>query len=133
MKKYYLFYIKKDIYETYKNNGYLLYKVLENIYNLKKSHIKYGKNLYEQLCIPFNINIIHNYLKKKYSFLINKNKKYWFINSYTNEITMIKLGYSLIIIKTNVNFPKILKTLEFYSSSLFICDFKNRNFFWLFH
>lgn len=132
MHEYYLFHIKQDIYDICKNDGYMLYQTLENIYKLKKKNLNYGISLYKQLCIPFNLEILNDFLLKKYKKQLKKSKnKYLIINNYICEKTLLKLGYSRIYIKTNVNLPQILKTFEFYNQKIFVCEFKNRNFFWL--
>ena len=131
MKKYSLFYVKNDIYNMYKHNSYILYQTLKSISDLSSKNIRYGKSLYEQLCIPYDLKIINKYLLNKYTLLIRKNNKYWFINSYTGEHTLVKLKYSRIIVETNTDYPEILKVLSFYSYKLFVCDFKFDDYFWL--
>ena len=108
MRKYYLFHVKRDIYELYSKDGYMLYQTLESIYHLKDTNLNYGISLFEQLCIPFNVRIINTFFKKKY--LKEKSHNYIFINDYLKEI---------------------LNVLEFYNPRLFVCDFENHDFFWL--
>lgn len=129
MRKYYLFHVKRDIYELYSKDGYMLYQTLESIYHLKDTNLNYGISLFEQLCIPFNVRIINTFFKKKY--LKEKSHNYIFINDYLKEKTIVKLGSSRIIVKSNVNLPEILNVLEFYNPRLFVCDFENHDFFWL--
>ena len=132
MREYYLFHIKQDVYELYRNDGYMLYQTLENIYKLKAKNLNYGISLYKQLCIPFNLQILKNYLYKKYDNHVKKiGDIYLLVNNYICEETLVKLGPSRIYIKSNVNLPRILKVFEFYNQKIFICDFKNRDFFWL--
>ncbi len=132
MREYYLFHIKQDIYDLHKNDGYMLYQTLENIYKLQKKNLNYGFSLYKQLCIPFNLEILKDYFNKKYDGHIKKNgNSFKIVNNYICEETLVKLNISRIYIKSNINLPRILKVFEFYNQKIFVCDFKNRDFFWL--
>ena len=116
----------------YSKNGYILYQTLESIYHLKKKNLNYGFSLFRQLCNPFDIKIIKTYIKFKYGkYIQSKNNRFYFKNNYINEITMVKLGYAHIRIKSNIILPKVLKIFEFYNQKIFVCDFKNKDFFWL--
>ena len=50
MNTYYIFDIKENIYNIYKNNKHELYKILYNLYKLKKIDYNYGLSLYNQIC-----------------------------------------------------------------------------------
>ena len=62
MKKYYLFVIKNDYYRIYRKNPYILYKILERLYMLEKYDFSYGISLYKQLCQPFGVKLLKNYI-----------------------------------------------------------------------
>ncbi len=131
MHEYYLFHIKHDIYQLYKKNCYPLYQTLKNIYHLKAEDLNYGRNLYRQLCVTFNLKIVNEYLDKRYYLIYYKKNMYYFINSYTKEKTLVKVGYSRIYIKSNVNLPKIIEIFKFYNQKIFVCNFKTGDYFWL--
>ncbi len=80
MRKYYLFNIRKEFYLVYKNNSYVLYKTLENLYKLKKENLSYGVSLFNQICdrIPKKQveNCFFEYIKiNNDKFLINETKE----------------------------------------------------------
>ena len=49
MRMYYIFNIKENIYNLYKDNPSSLYKVLENIYYMHREELNYGFNLFKQM------------------------------------------------------------------------------------
>lgn len=126
MRKYYLFNISKDFYDVYKNNSYVLYKTLENLYNLKKENISYGVSLYKQICNRIDkkniYNLYNDYILINYNkFLINENK----------EESVITIKNAYITYNTNMNFPPSMGNLYKINQKFFVVDFKNEDFFWL--
>ena len=122
MREYNLFIIKKEHMEIYKDNSRFLFELLENLYNLKKN-FNYGITLYEQLCKPFDINILSKYLNERYNL---SNKNIFDINN-----TLIILKPSRIIVKSKYNLPNIIKVFNYYNYNIFVCDFKKKDYFWL--
>lgn len=129
MRKYYLFIIKKEYYNSYKNKSYVLYQVLESLKNIKSYDFSYGINIYQNICLPFPVSLFKNYFSNRINYE-QINKKIIRIES-DFEDTYVQLNYSCIIIKSNCNFPQILKIFNIYNKNIFICDFKNKDFFWL--
>lgn len=129
MRKYYLFIIKKQYYDQYKNASYVLYRIIENLYRLKTYDFSYGINIYKELCMPFPVKLFNNY--------INNKMRYEQINSEVIKIdslfeeTYIRIKPSCVIIYSNVNFPQILKIFNIYNKNIFVCDFEQKDFFWL--
>lgn len=125
MRKYYIFIIRKEFYKVYKNNSLVLYKTLENLYNLNLTSFGYGVSIYNQLCLTFNKEVLNNYFLRKF-----KNNRYnkHFIDS---ENTIIEIHRSCIVVLTKYNVPKVLKYLLYYNKYLFVCDFNNKDYFWL--
>ena len=87
MRKYYLFIVRNDFYEVYKDNSFVLYKTLENLWKIKKKDFSYGLSLYDALCQTFDVDILNRYFKGKYHnrimseknrhIIVNKQKKYY--------------------------------------------------------
>lgn len=129
MRKYYLFIIKKEYYNQYKNKSYVLYKILENLYHLKSYDFSYGIQIYQELCLPFSVKLLSNYIynrihyRKINSKIIRLESKF--------ETTYLQINPTCTVIETNVNFPQILKIFYIYSKEIFICDFQNKDYFWL--
>lgn len=128
MRKYYLFVVKKEFSRVYRNNAETLYKTLENLYKTKSKNFNYEIALYNQLCLPFNVDILTNYFDHQSSMKKNKNK-YFYRNK--SEVVYFKINYSCCQIVTNMNLPSVLKVFDYYSKDIFVCDFENRDYFWL--
>lgn len=100
-------------------NNYDLYNLLYKLNKMNKD-LNYGISLYKQICEPFNISLLSNYLNN------NLFKK----NIFCIDNCIIILKPSRIIIKSN-NFPKIIEIFNLYNKNIFVCDFKNKYYFWL--
>ncbi len=127
MKTYHIFAIKKNIYNTYKNKEYSLYKILFNLYNLNKEDINYGLTLYNQICYPINKKIVEEYLEFT-NYRKGKNK---YMISDTKNIAVLIIKPSNIIYKSNIINKDITYILNNYYKYLFICNFKEKDYKWL--
>ena len=56
MRTYYIFNINNYFTYMYKNKPYRIYKILEEMYNVKKSDIVLSYKLFEQIAYSFNKN-----------------------------------------------------------------------------
>ena len=128
MRKYHLFIINKEVYFKYKNKSYVLYKILESLYNLTSYDFSFGFNIYKQICMPFAVKILKNYIKEKMSYIKINNKV---IKISNKEDIYLNINYASTIIKTSVNLPSILRIFNIYNKYIFVCDFKNKDYFWL--
>lgn len=131
MKKYYLFVIKNEYYKIYRKTPVMLYKTLENLYMLERYDFSYGISLYNQLCQPFSVKLLTNYITNKYK-CYQASPKILQIKSLV-EKTFIQIGYSAVIIFTNAEYPEILKVFNTYNRKIFVCDFEHQKCFWLNH
>ena len=88
--------------------------------------------IYEQVALTFNKNELNEYLKNIYNdnCFYNKNSN---IHTYNDiyEHTKLVITNSNLKIKTNINNPIFLKDLSNYYENIFICDFVNKDYFWL--
>lgn len=122
LREYNLFVIKNEYIDFYKNKPEELYGILCKLNNLKYN-FNYGVTLFEQLCNKINIDILKKYLNDKYDL---NNERTFYINK-----VFIHLKYSRIVIKSKYNYPRILKSLNCYDRNIFVCDFVNKDYFWL--
>ena len=130
MRKYYLFVIKKEFSRVYQENADTLYKTLENLYKINPKNYNYGISLYKQLCLPFNVEVLSNYFTHQPLIKKINNKNKFFYRS-RKEFTIVKINYSCCIVISSLNLASILKLFDYYSKDVFVCDFENKDYFWL--
>lgn len=109
----------------------MLYKTLENLYMLERYDFSYGVSLYNQLCQPFSVKLLNNYIKNKYK-CYNINPKVFQLKSLV-ENTFLQIGYCTTVVFTNKEYPEILKIFNTYNRKIFVCEFEHNNYFWLSH
>ncbi len=126
MRKYYLFSIRREFYNVYKKNSYVLYKTLENLYSLKKENLQYGVALFNQICNLIDKDNIHSIFSEYIK--INENK--YLVNEKKEE-TIITIRNPYILYNTNMNFPPSMAKLYSDNKFIFVIDFKNKDYFWL--
>ena len=124
MRTYYIFNINNYFTYMYKNKPYRIYKILEEMYNVKKSDIVLSYKLFEQIAYSFNKNKLNEYVK----YLFKNNTSYYNrLNSHiicnNQEYTKLTINNSNIKIKSNINYPSFLDILINYSDNIFVCDF----------
>ena len=129
MRKYYLFIIRDEYYRKYRKKPNILYKALYYLYNTNEYDLNHGFYLYDKICNIFSVKLLNNYIKNKYEYKM-LNKKILKLNSII-ENTFIQINYSCVIILTNINMPAVFKTFNIYNKRIFVCDFINRDYFWL--
>lgn len=133
MRIYYIFLIKKEVYNITKNKPENLYKLLESIYLLNNDDVVLGFKMFEKICkiIPKkNINKLikdTNLENLSYTSFGSTHMINDFLN---NETTKLILNNSHIKIKSNSLYPSFFKVLESIPN-LFVCDFINMDYFYL--
>lgn len=127
MRKYFLFSIRKEYYDIYYKNPLVLYKTLENLYYLKKENINFGLSLYKQICNIIDVDRLNSYFEQVC--LEKKNNKYLLV--YNQEKIIFGVYYPCIVCKTSKNYPFGLKIISYYDRNLFVCDFENKDYFFL--
>ena len=114
----------------YQNNPYKLFKIFQEIHYTNYYDLNIAKKNIEQIIekynpIKINKQIINSlYYNNDY---FNKNNIHIICNNY--EYTKLIVENSIIRIKSNQSQPTLLKYLE--DENIFVCDFKNRNYFFL--
>ena len=132
MRTFYIFNINNYFTYVYQNKRYRIYKILEEMFNANKQDIVLSYKLFEQVALSFNKNKINSYIK----YLYNDNLHYYNkVNTHiicnNNEYTKLTINNSNIKIKTNINCPSFLDSIIDYSNNIFVCDFNNKDYFWL--
>lgn len=132
MRTFYIFKIKKHFVILTKHNPYNLYKTIEKIYYLKEEQLKTSSIMFENLKDSFNKNNLNNNIfniyKNNYSYT-NFRNTHTIINNYTQEMTKLTINKDYLLLRTNKEKPEILNIID--SKDIFVCDFNNKDFFWL--
>lgn len=134
MRIYYVFDIRSEYVDLYKETPNSLYNVLHQLYYMRKKDLEYGFNMFKQLAnridkdeLDKNIFLkLHNkmtYVKKKDTHIIN--------NLYKDEVSALKVKYSYILINTNKSYTDFFNVLALDNRNYFVCDFINNDYFFL--
>lgn len=134
MRIYYVFDIRSEYVDLYKETPNSLYNVLHQLYYMRKKDLEYWFNMFKQLAnridkdeVDKNIFLkLHNkmtYVKKGDNHIIN--------NLYKDEVSALKVKYSYILINTNKSYTDFFNTLALDNRNYFVCDFINNDYFFL--
>lgn len=132
MRTYYVFKINKYFSYVYKNKPYKIYKTIEEIYHIKEYDMVLTYRIYEQIALTFNKGKLNDYLSLIYkdnNFYHKNNNTHIYSNNY--EYTKLVVTNSNLKIKSNINNPIFLKDVNNLYDNIFICDFVNKDYFWL--
>lgn len=131
MRTYYIFKINKYFAYIYKRFPFKMYKIIEELYHTKEYDILLSYKYYQRFAIEFNKLAINEYiynLNKRNKNYQRDNNIHIIINEKYNKLTINQM---CIILKTNDIYSVFLNDLNVYLDNIFICDFKNNDYFWL--
>ena len=134
MKVYYIFKLKEEFINLYKDTPSILYNILRSIYYLDKEEVDYGYNLFKQLTSPIEKSTLDRNLFIKYHREIpySKRKDIHYINDlYKNEISRLCINNSYLRLEVEQNFSTFFKILKEEDNNLFACSFGKCDFFFL--
>ena len=131
MRTYYIFNVNRYFTYMYKSNPFKMYKIFEEIYYTKDYDSLKTYHILEEVSNPFNKIMLNEYMyyeyKNKYGYKRNNN-----VHSLnTSEKTILRINNYNIKIETDSNYTDFFKYLNNYNSNLFVCDFENKDYFWL--
>ena len=133
MRTFYIFKIKKELTILTKETPYNLFRTIENLYYLDNSSLGVSFNIYHDIFDLFD----KNYLDKRINDLFKNYRYYSFDgvihkidNKYRPESSNLRVYKSHIVLKSNIIKPTLLINYLM-SDNLFVCDFKNKDYFWL--
>lgn len=132
MRTFYIFKINNMFQTFYNDKSNILYKMFSDIYNSKEDDIINSFRLFEQITVPFNKKIFNNYilLKHKDDLYYDKKDNKHTINS-SNELSRLTINTTHLKIKTNKNINSFIKDIIDAKESVFVVDFKNKDYFWI--
>lgn len=115
----------------YKNNPFKMYKIFEEIYNTKDYDSVKTYHVFEQVANPFNKIMLNEYIYYEYKFKYGYKRENNIHTLNTNESTVLRINNYNIKVETDTNYTVFFKYLSNYNSNLFVCDFENKDYFWL--
>ncbi len=133
MKEYYIFNIKTEFIKLYKDQPSNLFYIFNRIYNMKKIDKMYGYNLFSQISNFFDKRDINEFIFNRYKDKIMysfSNDEHIINNLFLNEVSILKIKNSNLQIETN-NICSFLNDLKTYNSNLFVCNFKEQDYFFI--
>ena len=134
MRLYYIFNIKSEIIDLYKDKPSSLYKILENIYYMHEEDANYGFNIFKQLTnknrqVELNNDI---YIKLHKDLVYSKLGNVHIVNDlYHDEVSILKIKNSHLLIESNKGISSFFKVLNDINNNYFVCDFKEKDFFFM--
>lgn len=127
MKTFYIFKINRNYISIGLNNSLNLYLLLKSIYEYKDKDILVAFNLFNELCLPINIDFFNKYIydRLKSDDLYTKFKNtHMYHNYFSGEESKMIIYKSHVRIKTNEDNNTFLCNLKDLTE-LFVCDFIN--------
>ena len=132
MRVFYIYNINDYFCSMYDKYPYKLYKMLEDAYLTNRYNMMLASSIYEQIITNFNKLFINNYIfanNKLDMYYYNKNNMHLISNRY--EYSKLVVTSYCLKLRTNINYPKFFNNINSYSDNIFICDFINKDYFWL--
>ena len=134
MRVYFIFSLKNEFVNLYKDNKYVLFSILKQIYYLDNYEINYGYNLFSQLINRIDKTDLDRYLYLKLHQNIPYSKRdniHIYNNLYRDEISRLVVKNSYIKIKTEQANSTFFDILKKYDKNYFVCEFRYQECFFL--
>ena len=134
MKVYYIFKLKEDVFDLYRDTPSVLYNILRNIYYLDREEVDYGYNLFKQLTLPIDKNKLDRELFIRFHQDIPYSKRsgvHYINNLYMNEVSRLLVNNSYLRLELEQNYSTFFKILKDEDKNLFACSFEKTDFFFL--
>ena len=116
-----------------KNNPYHLFRTMEDIHNFQTGEVDLAYELFKEIALPFDKSLINNKIfneSKDNDFYSKFHNVHRIQNKYIPEDSMLVVNKVFLLLESNILKPTFLDELKDYKN-LFVCDFKNKDYFWL--
>ena len=134
MRLYYIFNIKSEIIDLYKDKPASLYRILENIYYMHEEDVNYGFSIFRQLTNRNKTVELNNdiYIKLHKDLVYSKIGNEHIINDlYHDEVSILKIKNSHLKLESNKSISSFFEILLNINRNYFVCDFKDKDFFFI--
>lgn len=115
----------------YKNNPFKMYKIFEEIYYSKDYDNIKTFRVMEEVALPFNKIMLNEYIYYEYKLKYGYKRRDNIHILNTDEKTTLRINNYNIKIETDSNYSIFFDDIKSYNSNLFVCDFDNKDYFWL--
>ena len=131
MRTYYIFKINKYFAYIYKKWPYKMYKIIEELYYTKDYDMLISYKYYQKFATLYNKLVLNEYI-----YNLNKdNKNYHRDNNVhiikNEKYNKLTISNTCLILKTDDIYSVFLNDLNTHLDNIFVCDFKNKDYFWL--
>ena len=134
MRIYFVFNIKNDVLDIYKDTPSVLYNLFYKLYYDGKENLDYSNILFKEITNKFNKEFLDLkiYLIMHYKMRYLKRCDNHIINDiFKNEISILKIKRSYIVINANKDYSEFFGILNKYYKNCLVCDFNNQSYFYL--
>lgn len=108
-----------------------MYKIFEEIYNSKDYDEFKTYRLLEEVALPFNKIMLNEYIYYEYKYKYDYNRNNNIHTLKGRENTILRINNFNIKLMTENNYSVFFDNLNTYNNNLFVCDFDNKDYFWL--
>ena len=115
----------------YKSNPFKMYKIFEEIYYSRNYDNLKTFRIMEEISIPFNKIVLNEYIYDEYKLKYGYKREDNIHKLNTIEKSTLRINNYNIKIETDSNYSIFFDNLISYNSCLFVCDFINKDYFWL--
>lgn len=133
VRTFYIFKIKKEMSALTHNTPYSLFRTIENLYYLDNINLGLSFRLYDSIFESFDKEYMNNTISKIYkdnNYYVKDTNRHMVLNKYKPENSYLYIYRSHLLLKTDAIKPTLLTNYT-HSDNLFVCDFKNKDYFWL--
>ena len=134
MRVYFIFDIKKQYINLYKDNKFVLFNILKGLYNYSYDDVEMGFNLFNQLTNKIEKDLVDRYLFVKlhrYFPYSKKNNIHYINNLYKDEVSRLCVKNSYISVECDQITSSFFKILSEYYGDFFVCEFKYGDYFFV--
>ncbi len=131
MRTYYIFNVNKYFSYIYKDKPFKMYKIFEEIYNTRNYNYLKTYNELEKVITPFNKIMLNEYIYNEYKYKYYYKKQNNIHSIISSEKSIMRINNYNIKIETENNYSKFFFDINNYNNNLFVCDFDNKDYFWL--
>ena len=132
MRTYYIFNVNKYYSYMYKDNPFKMYKIFEEIYYSRDYDSVKTYHILEEIANPFNKIMLNEYIYFEYKLKYGYKRKDNIHYLSTTERTTLRINNYNIKLETESNYSVFFNDISNYNNNLFVCDFENMDYFWLY-